>query len=106
MIVDVKKYKLLAQVIENRMTLYYSVAMNYSAKLRKSFELCNTLTHRFARRNYFRRHTQISESVHVFICTFYRNLTPYRLQLAKQENRNKYLNNTLILFVNNIYSAG
>ena len=33
-------------------------------------------------------------------------LTPYRLQLAKQENRNKYLNNTLILFVNNIYSAG
>ena len=59
-----------------------------------------------ARRNYFRRHTQISELVHVFICTFYRNLTPYRLQLAKQENRNKYLNNTLILFVNNIYSAG
>jgi len=50
MIVDVKKYKLLAQVIENRMTLYYSVAMNYSAKLRKSFELCNTLRHRFARR--------------------------------------------------------
>ena len=33
-----------------RMTLYYSVAMNYSAKLRKSFELCNTLRHRFARR--------------------------------------------------------
>ena len=33
MIVDVKKYKLLAQVIENRMTLYYSVAMNYSANL-------------------------------------------------------------------------
>ena len=37
---------------------------------------------------------------------FYRNLTPYRLQLAKQKNRNKYLNNTLILFVNNIYSVG
>ena len=34
-----------------RMTLYYSVAMNYSAKLRKSFELCNTLRHRFARRS-------------------------------------------------------
>ena len=39
-----------------------------------------------ARRNYFRRHTQISESVHVFICTFYRK--SYALQITVYENAN------------------